>query len=171
MALSPLSIATQGLLDTAELIAVQGLLESGYVPPIPPTPPDNANTGGGPEVRMPRKRVRARDYDFLNSVAVLRDAADRKALGVKKTLPKTRKNPPTPSMQPTPPIGFIPEPYIPISIQGLEMLSGGLTPAQIAKQNEMAQAWAKAVLAMEHDRVLRAEDDELFMLLCASVAN
>jgi hypothetical protein len=134
--------------------------------------PTTAITGGGPEVRMPRrKRAHARDYDFLNSVATLRDAAARKALGVKKTTPQTPKNPPTPSVEPTPPIGFIPEPYVPISIQGLEMLSGGLTAAQVAKQNEMAQAWAKAILAMERDRVLRAEDDELFLLLCASVAN
>jgi hypothetical protein len=38
MALDALTIATQGLLDTAELIAVQGLLESGGPTPPAPTP-------------------------------------------------------------------------------------------------------------------------------------
>lgn len=121
---------------------------------------------------MPRKRVRARDYDFLNSVAVLRDAAARVQKAKAARTDKSRQNTDkTPTVTLTSPVSFIPEPYVPISIQGLEMLSGGLTPAQIAKQNEMAQAWAKAILAMEHDRALRAEDDELFLLLCAAVAN
>lgn len=46
-----------------------------------------------------------------------------------------------------------------------------VSAAVLAGVEEQRRMWATALMAMEADRAMRSEEDELFWLLCAAVAN